>query len=79
MDFSTIESLIMAYAPLLVTVISIVVAFVKFVKEVKSIKEVNAEEKEALYSQLRSATRENLLLKKKMNEILEKLDHIERS
>lgn len=79
MDFLTIEGLIMTYAPLLVTVISIVVAFVKFIKEIKSIRQVNEEEKNELFNQLKNAVRENIVLKKKMNEILEKIDHIERT
>ena len=78
MDFSTIEGLIMAYAPLLVTVVSIVVSFVKMVREIKYIKKTGEEEKEVLYGQLRTVLNENITLKRKMNEILEKIDHIKR-
>ena len=78
MIFGTIESLILTYAPLVLTVIGIVVAFCKMVKEIKSIKQINQEEKDALLNQLKNTIKENILLKKKMNEVLEKIDHIER-
>ena len=43
-EFSTIESLIMTYAPLLVTIIGIIISFVKMVGAIKSVKKDNQEQ-----------------------------------
>ena len=40
-EFSTIESLIMAYAPLVVTILGVVVAFLKMIANIKQIREDN--------------------------------------
>lgn len=78
-EFSTIESLIMAYAPLLVTVIGIVISFVKMVSAIKSIKVSNQDEFEELKNQYRAVLQDNSNLRKNINELLTKIDHINRS
>ena len=56
-EFSTIESLIMAYAPLVVTILGIVVAFLKMIANIKQIREDNKlsnEEKDKEITQLKA-------------------------
>ena len=56
-EFSTIESLIMAYAPLVVTILGIVVAFLKMIANIKKIREDNKlsnEEKDKEITQLKA-------------------------
>ena len=77
-EFSTIESLIMTYAPLLVTVIGIIISFVKMVAVIKSVKKDNQEQFEDLKAQYRTVLQDNANLRKNINELLTKIDHINR-
>ena len=77
-EFSTIESLIMTYAPLLVTVIGIIISFVKMVAAIKSVKKDNQEQFEELKAQYRTVLQDNANLRKNINELLTKIDHINR-
>ena len=84
-EFSTIETLIMAYAPLLVTIIGIIVAFLKMVNIFKQLKKdtnKSDEEKTAEIKELKNNMQglldQNVCLKNQLNELLTKLDHIER-
>ena len=77
-EFSTIESLIMTYAPLLVTVIGIIISFVKMVAAIKSVKKDNQEQFEELKEQYRAVLQDNANLRKNINELLTKIDHINR-
>lgn len=90
----TIESiiaLIVAAAPALTAIIGIIAACIKLISANKvSSKEVitsfenlkqevlNTKEYEDLKTQLRLVHEENVVLKKKLNELLTKIDHIER-
>lgn len=78
-EFSMLESLIMTYAPLLVTVIGIVISFVKMVGAIKSVKKDNQEQFEDLKAQYRAVLQDNANLRKNINELLTKIDHINRS
>ena len=77
-EFSTIESLIMTYAPLLVTVIGIIISFIKMVGAIKSVKKDNQEQFEELKAQYRTVLQDNANLRKNINELLTKIDHINR-
>lgn len=84
-EFSTIESLIMAYAPLVVTILGIVVAFLKIVANIKAIKEDNKlsnEEKDKEITQLRAEMsgllQQNYELQKTLKELLTKIDKVKR-
>ena len=77
-EFSTIESLIMTYAPLLVTIIGIIISFVKMVGAIKSVKKDNQEQFEELKEQYRAVLQDNANLRKNINELLTKIDHINR-
>ena len=77
-EFSTIESLIMTYAPLLVTIIGIVISFIKMVAAIKSVKKDNQEQFEELKAQYRTVLQDNANLRKNINELLTKIDHINR-
>lgn len=78
-EFSTIESLIMTYAPLLVTIIGIIISFIKVVAVVKEVKASNQDEFEELKNQYRAVLQDNSNLRKNINELLTKIDHINRS
>ena len=77
-EFSTIESLIMTYSPLLVTIIGIIISFVKMVAAIKSVKKDNQEQFEELKEQYRAVLQDNANLRKNINELLTKIDHINR-
>ena len=77
-EFSTIESLIMTYAPLLVTIIGIIISFIKMVAAIKSVKKDNQEQFEELKEQYRAVLQDNANLRKNINELLTKIDHINR-
>ena len=77
-EFSTIESLIMTYAPLLVTIIGIIISFIKMVGAIKSVKKDNQEQFEELKAQYRTVLQDNANLRKNINELLTKIDHINR-
>ena len=77
-EFSTIESLIMTYAPLLVTIIGIIISFIKMVAAIKSVKKDNQEQFEEIKEQYRAVLQDNANLRKNINELLTKIDHINR-
>lgn len=77
-EFSTIESLIMTYAPLLVTVIGIVVSFIKMVSAIKSVKKDNQEQFEDLKAQYRTVLQDNANLRKNLNELITKIDKVKK-
>ena len=68
----------MTYAPLLVTVIGIIISFVKMVAAIKSVKKDNQEQFEELKEQYRAVLQDNANLRKNINELLTKIDHINR-
>ena len=84
-EFSTIESLIMAYAPLVVTILGIVVAFLKMIANIKQIREDNKlsnEEKDKEITQLKAEMsgllQQNYELQKTLKELLTKIDKVKR-
>ena len=84
-EFSTIESLIMAYAPLVVTILGIVVAFLKMIANIKKIREDNKlsnEEKDKEITQLKAEMsgllQQNYELQKTLEELLTKIDKVKR-
>ena len=77
-EFSTIESLIMTYAPLLVTVIGIIISFVKMVAAIKSVKKDNQEQFEELKEQYRAVLQDNANLRKNLNELITKIDKVKK-
>ena len=86
MEFTAIEQLIMAYAPMLVTIIGIIISFLKMVAIIKQFKNdttiSDAEKTEtinALKAQFDMVVNQNYELKKQINELLTKIDRIERS
>lgn len=86
MEFTAIEQLIMAYAPMLVTIIGIIISFLKMVAIIKQLKndtkKSDAEKTEtinALKAQFDMVVNQNYELKKQINELLTKIDRIERS
>lgn len=77
-EFSTIESLIMTYAPLLVTIIGIIISFVKMVAAIKSVKKDNQEQFEELKEQYRTVLQDNANLRKNLNELITKIDKVKK-
>lgn len=84
-EFSTIESLIMTYAPLVVTILGIVVAFLKMIANIKQIREDNKlsnEEKDKEITQLKAEMsgllQQNYELQKTLKELLTKIDKVKR-
>lgn len=77
-EFSTIESLIMTYAPLLVTIIGIIISFVKMVGAIKSVKKDNQEQFEELKEQYRTVLQDNANLRKNLNELITKIDKVKK-
>ena len=85
MEFTMVETLIMTYSPLLVTIIGVIIAFVKMVKAIKSIKEDNAksiEEKERQINELLSVNKQlltsNYSNSALINELLTEITRIKR-
>ena len=84
-EFTTIEALIMAYSPLVATLVGIVCAFCKMIKNIKQIRtdnilsnvEKNAQIQE-LKNDMRIVLQENYELKKSLKEVLSKIDHVRR-
>lgn len=84
-EFTTIETLIMAYSPLVATLIGIICAFCKMIKNIKQIRtdnilsnvEKNAQIQE-LKNDMRVVLQENYELKKALKEVLSKIDHVRR-
>lgn len=85
-EFSTVESLIMTYAPMVVTIFGIVISFLKMIsviKEIKNDNKISNEEKSQeildLKNQMQSVINQNYELKKRLNQVLTYFDHIKRS
>ena len=78
MVFSDIETLIMAYAPLLVTIIGIVTSFIKMISVLKANKKESNEQITAIKGELQEVVNQNYALKKQLNELLTKIDHVDR-
>ena len=78
MVFSDIETLIMAYAPLLVTIIGIVTSFIKMISVLKANKKESNEQITQIKGELQEVVNQNYALKKQLNELLTKIDHVDR-
>lgn len=78
MVFSDIETLIMAYAPLLVTIIGIVTSFIKMISVLKANKKESNEKITEIKGELQEVVNQNYALKKQLNELLTKIDHVDR-
>ena len=78
MVFSDIETLIMAYSPLLVTIIGIVTSFIKMISVLKANKKESNEQITAIKGELQEVVNQNYALKKQLNELLTKIDHVDR-
>lgn len=84
-EFTAIETLIMAYSPLVATLVGIVCAFCKMIKNIKQIRtdnmlsnvEKNAQIQE-LKNDMKIVLQENYELKKALKEVLSKIDHVRR-
>ena len=84
-EFTAIETLIMAYSPLVATLIGIICAFCKMIKNIKQIRtdnmlsnvEKNAQIQE-LKNDMKIVVQENYELKKALKEVLSKIDHVRR-
>ena len=84
-EFTTIETFIMVYSPLVVALIGIVCAFCKMIKNIKQIRtdnmlsnvEKNAQIQE-LKNDMKIVLQENYELKKALKEVLSKIDHVRR-
>ena len=68
----------MTYAPLLVTVIGIIISFVKMVGAIKSVKKDNQEQFEDLKAQYRTVLQDNANLRKNLNELITKIDKVKK-
>lgn len=84
-EFTTIESIIMTYSPLLVTILGIILAFIRIIKVVKEIRNDNTKNNEekaaeikALQDNMSGVINQNYELKKQLNELLTKLDNVKR-
>ena len=84
-EFSTVETLIMSYSPLLVSIIGIIIAFIKMVGAIEGIRKDNTksnEEKsaeiESLKGDMQNLVNQNYALKQQLKELLTKIDHIDR-
>ena len=84
-EFTAIETLIMAYSPLVATLVGIVCAFCKMIKNIKKIRtdnmlsnvEKNAQIQE-LKNDMKIVLQENYELKKALKEVLSKIDNVRR-
>lgn len=84
-EFTTIESIIMTYAPLLVTILGIILAFIKIIAVIKQIRSDNSKNNEekaaeikALKDSMSGVINQNYELKKQINELLTSLDKVKR-
>lgn len=84
-EFTAIETLIMAYSPLVATLVGIICAFCKMIKNIKQIRTDNMlsnVEKKAQIQELKNdmkiVLQENYELKKALKEVLSKIDHVRR-
>ena len=84
-EFTAIETLIMAYSPLVATLVGIICAFCKMIKNIKQIRtdnmlsnvEKNAQIQE-LKNDMKIVLQENYELKKALKEVLYKADNVRR-
>ena len=84
-EFTALETLIMAYSPLVATLVGIICAFCKMIKNIKQIRtdnmlsnvEKNAQIQE-LKNDMKIVLQENYELKKALKEVLSKIDHVRR-
>ena len=84
-EFTAIETLIMAYSPLVATLVGIICALCKMIKNIKQIRtdnmlsnvEKNAQIQE-LKNDMKIVLQENYELKKALKEVLSKIDHVRR-
>ena len=84
-EFTAIETLIMAYSPLVATLVGIICAFCKMIKNIKQIRtdnilsnvEKNAQIQD-LKNDMKIVLQENYELKKALKEVLSKIDHVRR-
>ena len=84
-EFTAIETLIMAYSPLVATLVGIICAFCKMTKNIKQIRtdnmlsnvEKNAQIQD-LKNDMKIVLQENYELKKALKEVLSKIDHVRR-
>lgn len=79
MTFSDIETIIIAYAPLIVTIIGIITSFIKMISVLKTEKRATNEQITELKTQLSEVVNQNYALKSQLNELLTKLDNVKRS
>ena len=84
-EFTAIETLIMAYSPLVATLVGIICAFCKMIKNIKQIRTdnmlSNVEKKtqiQELKNDMKIVLQENYELKKALKEVLSKIDHVRR-
>ena len=84
-EFTAIETLIMAYSPLVATLVGIICAFCKMIKNIKQIRTDNMlsnVEKKAQIQELKNdmkiVLQENYELKKALKEVLSKFDNVRR-
>ena len=84
-EFTAIETLIMAYSPLVATLVGIICAFCKMIKNIKQIRTDNSisnAEKDAQIQELKNdmkiVLQENYELKKALKEVLSKIDNVRR-
>ena len=84
-EFTTIETFIMVYSPLVVALIGIVCAFCKMIKNIKQIRTdnilSNIEKKtqiQELKNDMKIVLQENYELKKALKEVLSKFDNVRR-
>lgn len=80
MDLTTIEMLIMTYAPMLVTIISIIAMVVKVLGAFKALRKDVADktEMEAVKDQMKVVLHENYELKASIKELVEKIDKVKK-
>lgn len=78
MVFSDIETLIMAYSPLLVTIIGIITSLIKMISVLKANKKESNEQITEIKGELQEVVSQNYALKKQLNELLTKIDHVDR-
>ena len=84
-EFTAIETLIMAYSPLVATLVGIICAFCKMIKNIKQIRtdnmlsnvEKNAQIQD-LKNDMKIVLQENYELKKALKEVLSKIDNVRR-
>ena len=73
-EFTTIETMILAYAPVIIALLGIIAACLKIVKIIKSMKNENADRD----AKINQVIQENYELKALCKELLTKIDHVQR-